>query len=70
MCGGTSYLDVSGTLSYGDPDYGNPDYKPPCPRCGDSSSTEDSCDGCLLFCIAIWLFLGLGGSLLMWLLGK
>ena len=51
-CGGSGYVDHSGSLSYGDPGYGDPDgNKEPCPKCnsthnssmqGSSTSNDDA----------------------------
>ena len=74
-CGGSGYVDHSGSLSYGDPGYGDPDgNKEPCPKCnpthnssnqGSSTSNHDA--GCLLVIIGIVILVGVIISVVIWL---
>ena len=74
-CGGSGYIDHSGSLSYGDPGYGDPDgNKEPCPKCnpthnssnqGSSTSNDDA--GCLLVIIGIVILVGVIISVVIWL---
>ena len=77
-CGGSGYVDHSGSLSYGDPGYGDPDgNKEPCPKCNSSHSYANYANdgnsaisdeaGCFLIIVGIIIFIGVIISVVMWL---
>ena len=75
-CGGTGFIETSGTFSYGDPGYGDPEAsKMPCPDCQSAKNTmptnqdaPEKSDGCMLVVIGIVVLVGLIVSVIIGLL--
>ena len=74
-CGGTGYIETSGSLSYGDSGYGDPDgCKEPCPDCNNmahsadgNSSPEKEGHGCMLVFFGALILIGVVISIIVWL---